>query len=51
MKTILEIGAKLQETRRDKKLRLIDLVEKTGLTAVTLRGLRTSEGKALSRHT
>jgi transcriptional regulator with XRE-family HTH domain len=39
MRTALEVGAKLQEARRDKKLRVTELVEKTGLTAVTLRGL------------
>lgn len=37
MKTSLDVGARLQEARTTRKVRMKDLVDKTGLTAVTLR--------------
>lgn len=47
MKTALEVGTALQSAREDSKIRMIDLVERTGLTAVTLRHVL--EGKTDAR--
>jgi len=43
MKTSADLGNKLQEARERKKIKLVDLVDRTGLTAVTLRNVL--EGK------
>jgi transcriptional regulator with XRE-family HTH domain len=47
MKTALEVGNRLQEARREKHKKLVDLVDSTGLTAVTLRNVL--EGKTDAR--
>lgn len=47
MKTSLDVGARLQEARASRKVSMKDLVDKTGLTAVTLR--RALEGTTDAR--
>ena len=47
MKSPKELGEKLLAARQDKRRKLVDLVDKTGLTAVTLR--RAFDGSADSR--
>jgi transcriptional regulator with XRE-family HTH domain len=39
MKTLIEVGNALQEARAARKIKMGQLVDSTGLTAVTLRGL------------